>query len=712
MELKDILDLDFCLFSPAISYSGEWLLNYTYSNNLQDDILYLNSNWEGNVNKVENFLLKHYHEPMMNIFNSKTFQYIPHPAIVFGENNDGRTLKFSFDLFFVKLIMALSLTDYKNFDASEFSKMSLEKKIDYFRNAFRDERKLVTDVINNGNKSVYYNTLYSEYQTKFDGKITFDIFLERRVSVLMKYIFACRWIKDIFDKNLDANELVECFDFDRFALIACKSCLDDLVMLHESSNNVSTSVYYLYYYFSAVKYMRDINPNYNCKIRYKEDGVIKTVDIDTLKEKYEEIMQKHPEFKFTIIEDMDNYIISHGLSEDEISQLNRKEFSELMMSLIKTDNYEETTREEIEGKINEIASLVNSVESTIEKNRLIQQKEKMEFLLENSPVSIIKGVGTFSNYYGYVYSNGYVVFDVLDRNLSKSYGNALYIMPFHKIKEYSDKKKKDLRKNLFDDVSIINHRGDWKQRLLDKLNEVRSVDANFDFDGASIDISSITSLEELEKIRAQLSLLDSKTNQDFVNKRRRIVALKEIDVELRTEEYDENISFHESSQFNDEIDWLLEIDEVDFEHLYIFWKANKDKHVVKRNPVVAAITKKRARDQDGNYCCELCGSKSFDSRSFDSHHMIPISQGGIDNIYNTVCLCPSCHRLIHSNRVTLSQQFDLLHNIKIHLVKDNPEYLPEFDILFSPNCFDQEYYEQHKDEIDRNFAIDWNGFRR
>ena len=56
--------------------------------------------------------------------------------------------------------------------------------------------------------------------------------------------------------------------------------------------------------------------------------------------------------------------------------------------------------------------------------------------------------------------------------------------------------------------------------------------------------------------------------------------------------------------------------------------------------------KERARDEDGNYCCELCGNKAFESSAFDSHHMIALNAGGIDND-------------------TLSRIFDIFYQTKI-----------------------------------------------
>lgn len=66
-----------------------------------------------------------------------------------------------------------------------------------------------------------------------------------------------------------------------------------------------------------------------------------------------------------------------------------------------------------------------------------------------------------------------------------------------------------------------------------------------------------------------------------------------------------------------------------------------------RNPHVAEYTKKRT-----NGICDLCGNKApfNDKLGFpylEEHHVITLADGGPDDIYNTVAICPNCHRKMH-----------------------------------------------------------------
>ena len=70
--------------------------------------------------------------------------------------------------------------------------------------------------------------------------------------------------------------------------------------------------------------------------------------------------------------------------------------------------------------------------------------------------------------------------------------------------------------------------------------------------------------------------------------------------------------------------------------------------IYKRNPAVVIATLRRA-----NGYCEKCGCKAPFNRKSDNtpylevHHKIPLSNGGLDDLENTIAVCPNCHREFH-----------------------------------------------------------------
>ena len=152
----------------------------------------------------------------------------------------------------------------------------------------------------------------------------------------------------------------------------------------------------------------------------------------------------------------------------------------------------------------------------------------------------------------------------------------------------------------------------------------------------------------------------------------------------------------------------------------------------KRSYSVSLDTKRRTLNLRGGYVCEMCGEfESVDTTKFDSHHIIPLSMGGIDNVYNTVCLCGTCHDIMHSNiPFTYEQTWKMLKTVRKNISKTKPHYLIKFDELFDPeynyhynNEFNEEklleqykkeedYYNMHKEEEDKKFLMMWNSIKR
>ena len=65
-----------------------------------------------------------------------------------------------------------------------------------------------------------------------------------------------------------------------------------------------------------------------------------------------------------------------------------------------------------------------------------------------------------------------------------------------------------------------------------------------------------------------------------------------------------------------------------------------------RNPKFARLVKERS-----NFTCEICGEKGFEKKDgllySEAHHLFEIAQTKIDNPHKMICVCPTCHRVIH-----------------------------------------------------------------
>lgn len=86
-----------------------------------------------------------------------------------------------------------------------------------------------------------------------------------------------------------------------------------------------------------------------------------------------------------------------------------------------------------------------------------------------------------------------------------------------------------------------------------------------------------------------------------------------------------------------------------------------------RSPIVAAYVLQRANGQ-----CERCTLpapfvRKDGSPFLEVHHIEPLAEGGGDNIFNTVAICPNCHRFLHYGQDAMAEREILrlrIHNIK------------------------------------------------
>lgn len=83
----------------------------------------------------------------------------------------------------------------------------------------------------------------------------------------------------------------------------------------------------------------------------------------------------------------------------------------------------------------------------------------------------------------------------------------------------------------------------------------------------------------------------------------------------------------------------------------------------------------------------MCGEPApfFDKNGnpyLESHHVITLANGGPDVIYNTVAICPNCHRRIHvlNNREDTEKLEKIL--LKYLLADGDEENITKYNELF------------------------------
>ena len=329
------------------------------------------------------------------------------------------------------------------------------------------------------------------------------------------------------------------------------------------------------------------------------------------------------------------------------------------------------------------------------------------------PYKVQTGSGKFKNFHVFYYENGMVVLD----KLNGEYG-SLYIMP---IMIYLSILKNENIKNLYEvrnilGVMSVSHRkNNWQIEVKNLIDSHKITMEEIEFLEKASEVSLPVNDEQLQSLKKQYK------DNDFLQME---IKRKEIERKKRFEEIDEEIKRDKASEcskdlLDDEEEQIIE--EVDEPNDFLVINDSSIQSKVTRNPKVSLFTKLRTKDDRGMMHCDLCGEfVSFDTRNFEAHHIIPLANNGVDNVYNTVCLCGNCHNRIHSKvPPTMFEIGWMLQRVRERVIKTTPFYLQNFDRLFNPNYnflygsidnYDEEmrYYENNKENEDRNFLVEWN----
>ena len=396
---------------------------------------------------------------------------------------------------------------------------------------------------------------------------------------------------------------------------------------------------------------------------------------------------------------LDNYSNSDftGKTPEEISMFVLDEINKTIDKALDLGS-EEVDKSELESKIEELGKEVNSsLLSSTDLKRKKHQLKKLNMVFKDIvPKAIQKGLPPFKGFYVYYYENGMVAIDKID------YGARLFVMPVSTYKFILENQITSLRAiGRLEGVSPFSHydSNDWLSSAkkviengTDNLSE-EDMKSNFEINEWSFnyDLSDAEKLDRIiKKIEEDESLSSSEKNKKInkVNKKSREMKKRKekaskIDKALK----ESNPVSEEDMTLKDSNDLLNDEAKLDdkfgkdanFDELY---EESTKFSNSKRCAGVSKFCKDRTIDAENMYHCEMCGNTyPLEQKTrLDFHHLVPISKGGPDILYNGVCLCTECHRIIHyeHERITPNVVKHLLGIIYKHIKEETPEYLDEF----------------------------------
>ena len=427
MNFKDYFDINE-FFNPSvynddkIKLGGFGNYEYLFTNSINLP--------KKKTNMYFEFLEKHFWTPLKMAINIKNIDKEVDAVVlssthnIFDTKDKERRITFSF------LSFILSIRKYMGLDKQCYEELdellnnngiyTYEELYEILKNAIIRRRSIFFDIRNKGTNSEYYIEIRNKLR-RLNIEVEEDFWqaIQIQIDECNALLIGMKRIRNIFSEELPKEELLECFDYDKFCLITAKSALD-------SSDSRNSATIYIEKYLEAVKKYRDQNPNYNCTIFLVDSKLSKKIKytIDDLEREYEDFLTKNPSaIPFNIeLTELHNLLRNNGLSEDEIQNfdLSKPENMELLYELLERQKQIEVlqaswhiipkgTKTTMDIEIEKSSSSKGLTLSEEEKNRRMLVSYRT--LEESNYLFKLEGINEFVGYIGYMYPNGKVIFE-------------------------------------------------------------------------------------------------------------------------------------------------------------------------------------------------------------------------------------------------------------------------------------------------------------
>ncbi len=256
------------VYKPLIMYYGEWeLLNGLEELSLE----------KKGKNLFNEFLDRYYYMPLIVIFKdeqlARSFKY----AICSRLGDSGRNLYFSKNAFLRNVIS--NVEDLVNANGEEVYQR--------IKKAIRAKKDIYRDVSNNGEASLYYNEVKGEYLS-CELDITLDEYVLLCKKKYTKLLSGYNAVLDLFDKPINLDKFIKCFEIDRLYLYTTYSLLQHSKCYYEAYGKLDYNIVVLDNYRELVDNLRKKDSFYNSYIVINNN----VYTIDDLFKEYDDLLVK------------------------------------------------------------------------------------------------------------------------------------------------------------------------------------------------------------------------------------------------------------------------------------------------------------------------------------------------------------------------------------------------------------------------------------
>jgi len=263
---KDLLPSLKLIFKPLVMYYGEWELLPGLENIAKE---------EKGKNLFKEFLDRYYYMPLKVVFKDDDLVHSFKWAISSRLGETGRTLYFSKRAFLRNIIA----------NANDVVESTGDKAYKDIKKAIRDRKDIYRDVESNMKDSKHYKEIEKEFLNS-----GLDLSLEEYIKLCKKkytkLLTGYNAVLDLFDKSINVDMFIKCFNIDELYLFTAYSILKNSKEHFGKYGDLDYNVVVLDSYKELVDKIREEDSFYNSHILLDND-VVYTID-DLFKE-YEDL---------------------------------------------------------------------------------------------------------------------------------------------------------------------------------------------------------------------------------------------------------------------------------------------------------------------------------------------------------------------------------------------------------------------------------------
>jgi len=470
---KFILE-EYNIINPILTFDGDYVYGDNFNPeekyNYKHDMLVINSktNERGDNYYIDLASRKLLYDLQGLEYAEYTNKYFC-PVLLNRMDEDGKGRHIEFSLF--RTLWNIMEDKTRLLECEDESEM-----VQICLNYYKELRSKLKDVLKNDKESVYYNEIEERFHV-LNHEVNSDN-LRKYLDSIKDLVHMIRSFEVTTRKPviITPDELLKCFDIDKFILIVAKSVLNNQGWMLSHHDKLDSSFVLVSQMVTTLEEM-GIN-NFNPTIKIYDKKTRKIIDYtfkDMLKE-FKTLYNKHydkfkpAKFDIQQVEKMDMFhnneayeTFIHVLGEQE-EKIIKTEFDILAKGESESRTQGLSTRE--------IGAPANK--KSISEEEVLYRK----YIFENTNYKCkIIGRDKFNGYIGFIYENGLVVFERFYEDDGKpSKDNATYIMNYKNFVEFIQLTKQEILEYIKStdnpDIKRLYHSKNWADNLGNYLDSV------------------------------------------------------------------------------------------------------------------------------------------------------------------------------------------------------------------------------------------------